>query len=263
MRHPLVDLRLFRNRTLDAGLVLVHSVAFALFGVIFFITLFLQRVNGYSPVQAGVRMLPLTGVLALSAPIGGFLGTRIAPRFQLAAGMLLVAGGMLGLVDLQPDSTFAALWPWFLLMGVGMGLAMVSAAQAILAAAPVEEAGIASGLQQTSMQVGGALGTSVLGAILTNRTGASLLDPLSAHDVPASTARALAANAQAIAQGVVPLPAGTSAEVAARAVQASFEALTHGMHVAFVVAAAIAVFGAIVGLAFVRVKPGADVVLPM
>jgi predicted MFS family arabinose efflux permease len=256
-RQPLLPPSLFRSLSLDVGVVLSLAVAFSLFGVLFFLTLYLQRVQGYSPVGAGVRMLPLTAVISISAPLGGVLGGKVPLRLQLFVGLLIVAGGLLGLIGIEPDSSFTAIWPWFILLGIGMGLVMTGSTEAIVGAAPVERAGIASGLQQTGFQVGGALGTSVLGAVLTARIGALIAGKLAANGVPAATAAQVAGQKQAIAQGLIPVPAGTSHAVALRVVAAGQQALTDGMHVTFVVAAGVAVVAALLALLFVRGESGA------
>lgn len=255
-RDPLVPLDLFKVPDLNAGLVVMLTVMFALYGVLFFVTLYLQRVQGYSPVEAGVRMLPLTGVMAVSAPLGGLLGMKVPLRYQLSVGMGLVAGGLFGLTGITPTSGFGSLWPWFLLMALGMGLVFTGASQAILASAPVNRAGLASGLQQTLLQIGGVMGTSVLGAILTSRIGSLLPDRLAARGVPEATAAQVQDGSSAIAQGVVPVPSGTSSAVAAQITDASFSALTAGMHTTFVIAAIVVVIGALVSLIWVRMKPG-------
>lgn len=255
-RDPLVPLDLFTVPDLNAGLVVMLTVMFALYGVLFFVTLYLQRVQGYSPVQAGVRMLPLTGVMAVSAPVGGLLGMKVPMRFQLSVGMGLVAGGLFGLTGISPHSGFGSLWPWFLLMALGMGLVFTGASQAIVGSAPMHRAGLASGLQQTLLQVGGVLGTSVLGAILTSRIGSLLPGRLAAVGVTGDTATKVHDGSTAIAQGVVPIPAGTSSDVAAKITDASYSALTTGMHTTFVIAAIVVLVGALVSLVWVRMKPG-------
>jgi EmrB/QacA subfamily drug resistance transporter len=255
--EPLIPLDLFRSRSLDAGLFIMLAIAFALFGVIFFVTLYLQRVQGLTPVEAGVKMLPLTGVVAVSSVIGGVLGGRVPLRLQLTTGLLLVTGGLAGLVGIEPSgSTWGPLWIWFVLIGLGMGQVFTTTAEVIVGSVVKERAGAASGLQQTFLQVGGALGTSVLGAILTAGIGATILGKLAGVGVTGAVAAHVAAGKTAIAQGVVPIPPGTSGPVAARITEASQAALTQSMHTAFLVAAGVSLTAAVVALLFVRVKGG-------
>ena len=120
----------------------------------------------------------------------------------------------------------------------------------------MSRAGLASGLQQTLLQIGGVLGTSVLGAILTSRIGSLLPGRLSAAGEPADTASSVLTGRTGIAQGVAPIPSGSSADLSAKITDASFSALTSGMHTTFVIAAVVVVIGGLVSLIWVRIKPG-------
>jgi EmrB/QacA subfamily drug resistance transporter len=110
--QPHIPLGLFRSRQLSAGVVMVLSAFFAMFAVLFFVTLYLQRAHGYSAVQAGVRLLALTGVMGLSAFIAGRVVSKIGPRVPLLIGALLSAGGLIGLSRLNPSSSYDAMWPF-------------------------------------------------------------------------------------------------------------------------------------------------------
>jgi EmrB/QacA subfamily drug resistance transporter len=248
--HPLLPLGLFRSRSLSVGVVLVLILMFALFGTIFYLALALQRVYGYSPVETGVRTLPLTATLVLAAPLGGFLTARIGPRLPLAGGMALVGCALLGFSRFTPHTGYTALLIWLFVIGIALGLVQTASADVVVGNAPVRLAGVAGGLQQTALQIGGALGTSVLGAVLANRAGAVFLGKLIAAGVPAQPAHALAEQhgAGAVAQGIPPIPAGSPAALAARITDASFASFTHGLDIAFVVAACIAFAAALLAL---------------
>ncbi len=224
-RHPVLPLRLFRSASLSAATGLIVLGAFALFGTIFFITLYMQQVHGLSPVAAGVRMLPMTGIFIVSSPLGGALTQRFGPRLPLALGMVLTAGAMLGLSRIGVDASYGHIWPWFVLIGMAFGLILTAGTEAIVANAPVQLAGVAGGLQQTAFQVGGVLGTSVLGTILSTRVGHVLVDRLTGAGVPAPAAHRLLVAEDYVAQGVAPVPAGTPGPVA--------HAITTGCHLAF------------------------------
>jgi EmrB/QacA subfamily drug resistance transporter len=119
--QPHIPLGLFRSRQLSAGVVMVLSAFFAMFAVLFFVTRYLQRAHGYSAVQAGVRLLALTGVMGLSALIAGRVVSKIGPRVPLLIGALLSAGGLVGLSRLNPSSSYDAMWPFLVLIGLGLG----------------------------------------------------------------------------------------------------------------------------------------------
>lgn len=255
-RQPLIPLDLFRSRSFSAGVALVAIGLFALFGVLFFITLYLQRVHGYSPVETGVRMLPLTGVIAFTAPIGGVLTERFGPRLPLAAGMLILGAAMLGLRPLAPHSGYGAIWPWFLAMGVALGLVIVSATQAIVGDAPVERGGIAGGLQATANQLGGVLGTAVLGSVLAGRAGAALGARLEEAGVSGALAGTVLEWKGAVAQGLAPpLPRAAGAELAGRVGEACHLAFLDGLHAVILVGALVAFAGAGVALLVRRGRP--------
>jgi EmrB/QacA subfamily drug resistance transporter len=244
-REPLIPMRLFHSRALSAGVVLVILALFVLFGVLFFVTLYLQRVHGYSPIEAGVRVLPLTGVFALSAPLGGVLTGRFGPRLPLTLGMTLLGVAMLGLRSIGVDTAYSGLWPWFLLIGIGLGLVIVASTQAIVGNAPVDLGGVAGGLQTTANQLGGVLGTAVLGSVLASRVGSTLFSHLTSAGVPDGVAHQLAGAKEAVAQGIAPpAPPGLAEQV----LTASQAAFLDGLHAAILVGAVLAFVGAGLGL---------------
>ncbi|HEY1573596.1 MAG TPA: MFS transporter [Pseudonocardiaceae bacterium] len=223
--QPLLPLRLFRSVSLSAATVLVTLAFFALFGALFFLTLYLQQVHGRTPVRAGVELLPLTSVFIVSSPLAGFLTSRLGPRPVLMAGMLLNAVAMFGLSRLGVDSPYSHLWPWFVLLGFGFGFVIVSGTEAVVGNAPVELGGVAGGLQQTGMQLGGVLGTTVFGTVMATRVGDVLFAKLTGAGLPPTIARQLDGAKEYVAQGVAPIPPGAPASVA--------QAIRTGSHLAF------------------------------
>jgi hypothetical protein len=145
--------------------VILLLVGFAMFGAIFYGALFLQNIQGYSALQAGVRTLPWTLMILLVAPFAGRLGSRVGPRVPSAVGMLLLTLGLLGLAHLDANSPYSSIWPFFVSSGVGTALAMPTLSAAAMGAIPAAKAGIASGVLNTARQVGGALGIAVLTAV--------------------------------------------------------------------------------------------------
>jgi EmrB/QacA subfamily drug resistance transporter len=243
--HPLLPLGLFRSMSLSAATVLLMLGVFALFGTIFFITLYLQQVHGMSPVDAGVRMLPMTGIFIVASPLGGALTSRFGPRVPLALGMLFTAVAMFGLSRIGVDASYNEIWPWFVLVGLAFGMIVTGGTEAIVGNAPVHLAGVAGGLQQTAFQVGGVMGTTVLGTILASRVGEVLVGRLTGAGVPGPAAEQLSGAARFVGQGMAPVPPGASSQTA--------EAITTGSHLAFMdgfqtslaVASAVAVVAAV------------------
>jgi EmrB/QacA subfamily drug resistance transporter len=247
-REPLLPLSLFQSRSLSAGVVLVVTGFFALFGVLFFVGLYLQNVQHYSPVQTGVRMLPLTGVFVISAPIGGVLTEKFGPRWVLFAGMLMFSFSFYGLTGLEADSSYSALWPYFLLLGIALGLVIVASTEAIIGNAPVERGGVAGGLQSTANQLGGVLGTAVLGSVIVSTAASKLPDLLSAGHVPDAVAKAVVANKEVVGQGLAPVAPGMPQQLVTAVTDASTQAFMDGLHTAMWVCVGVTLFSAALAL---------------
>lgn len=169
---PLVPFRLFKIRALagaDSGSLLIGA---GIFGIFFFLTLWMQVLNGYSPIRAGLAFLPMTLLIGVGAGVSSQLLGRIGPRPLLIAGPLLAASGLLQLwLRLEPDSSYLGVaLPALACVAVGMGLAFVALTSAAVAGVPHEDVGIASALLNAGQQVGGALGLAVLTSVSTART---------------------------------------------------------------------------------------------
>ncbi len=247
-RQPLLPLRLFRSVSLSAGTVLVVLLMFALFGAMFFMTFYLENVHGLDPVGAGVRLLPMTAMLIVGAPLAGTLITKVGPRIPVVAGMTLAAVALFGLSRLGAASGPNDTIVWFILLGLGLSPVMVGATDVIVGNAPVELAGVAGGLQSTAMQIGGTLGTAVLGAVMSARISSLLPASWQAAHLPPLTAAQLTGAKSAVSVGVAPVTAGTPPQIADTITQISHAAFMSGMHAAFLVAAVVALAGAVIGL---------------
>ncbi|GCE29022.1 MFS transporter [Dictyobacter alpinus] len=171
---PLIRLSIFRIRTLVAA-DLIAMLAPGSFGALMFIlTLYLQEVLGYSPLLTGLAFLPIALLLILTTNIGSRLITRLGVRPIFIMGMTIVAGGLLLLAFIRPDSGYLTLLPGLLLVGLGMGPTFAAMTIAATASVSNEEQGLASGLLNTMQQVGSGLAIAIITAITTART-ASLL----------------------------------------------------------------------------------------
>ena len=248
-RQPLLPLRLFRSISLSAGTVLVILLMFALFGAMFFMTFYLENVHGLDPVAAGVRLLPLTGMLIVGAPLAGWVINRIGPRIPLVAGMLMGAAALYGLSRLGAASAANDTIVWFMLLGLGLSPVMVGATDIIVGNAPVELAGVAGGLQSTAMQIGGTLGTAVLGAIMSAKVSSLLPASWHAAHLPPLTGAQLGQVKSAVSVGVAPVPHGAPPQVGMVITQITHSTFMSGMNAAFLVAAIVALAGAVIALA--------------
>jgi EmrB/QacA subfamily drug resistance transporter len=247
-KEPLLPLRLFRSVPLSAGVVLVLMLMFALFGAMFFMTFFLENVHGLGAVATGVRLLPLTGMLIIGSPISGALITRLGPRIPLMVGMLLAAVALYGLSRTGIASSLNDTILWFALLGLGLSPVIVGATEVIVGNAPVELAGVAGGLQSTAMQVGGTIGTAVLGAIMSARVDSLLPARWAAAHLPALPAAQLAQVKSATSVGVASVTPSTPARAAGLITNVTHATFISGMTTAFLVAAIVALCGAVIAL---------------
>jgi EmrB/QacA subfamily drug resistance transporter len=165
-RSPMLDLTLFRNRTFSGANLTMLLVALSMFGVFFFVSLFVQNILGYSPIQAGAAFLPMTCCIIFFAPVSGRLSDRIGSRWLMGGGLLLVSLSLVFFSLLTAESSFWNLLPALLVGGAGMAMAMTPTTSAAMGSVPVDKAGVASGVLNSMRQVGGALGIAVMGAIL-------------------------------------------------------------------------------------------------
>lgn len=242
--NPLIPMRIFRDRSVTIGSIAVLLNFFALFGVLFFISLYLQSVHGYSAVGAGVRTLPLTLLFVVSSPLSGALTGRFGPRVPIMLGLLAVGISMVALLALDSESSYTVLWPPMVGIGIGIGLVVVASTEAIVGNTPPSLAGVAGGMQSTFMQLGGVLGSAVLGTVLSSRVGSVLTGKLTGAGVPSALAKQLQGAKEYVSQGVAPVPNATPGPLAQAITTGSHAAFMSGLHVALVVAAVLAFVGA-------------------
>jgi EmrB/QacA subfamily drug resistance transporter len=176
-RAPLVPFSIFRRRTLRGANIVSLLIAMSLFSMFFFISLYMQQVLGYDALKAGVSYLPLALTIIVSAGLASALVTRIGFKITLTVGMLFVAGGLLWFAQVPPDGSYVSdlLGP-MLLAAIGLGLSFVPVTIAAVTGIRPDEAGLASGLVNTSQQVGGALGLAILVAVANATTTSQISD---------------------------------------------------------------------------------------
>ncbi|MEU3147960.1 MFS transporter [Streptomyces sp. NPDC006999] len=250
--HPLLPMRLFRNRSLTTSSVMTLLNFFVLLGGIFFIMLYLQNVRGYTPVEAGVSTLPLSLASLFASPVGSQLTTRFGPRVTIPLGLVLSGTAMFGMLSWSVDSSYATMWPPFVALGLGVGIALPATAAAIIGSAPVEDGGVASGLQSTMLQIGGALGTSVLVTVIAGKVGSSLFGELTTAGVPTGLAHGLEQAEDAVTMGIAPVSGDMSAQIRAAVVEGSGRAFVNGLHAAVTVTGVLCLIGAVAAVIGIR-----------
>jgi len=169
--NPLMPFSIFRLRTLRGADVVGLLIGMSLFGVFFFLSLYMQQVLGYDALKTGFAYLPLALNIIVSAGVASQLVTRIGFKPTLIAGMLLVGGGLIWFAQVSPTGGYVSdvLFP-SIILAWGLGLAFVPVTVAAVTGTRPDEAGLASGLINTAQQVGGALGLAILAAVANGRT---------------------------------------------------------------------------------------------
>jgi EmrB/QacA subfamily drug resistance transporter len=170
-RLPMLDLSLFRSGTFAGANLAVLLVALAMFGVFFFVSLYMQGVLGYSAVKTGAAFLPMTILIVLVAPIAGRSSDRFGSRWLMTSGMILIAVQLLYFSRLGVEETYWNLLPAMILGGFGMSLVMTPSAAAAVRALPVDKSGVGSAVLNAFRQVGGSMGVALMGAIMAHRVG--------------------------------------------------------------------------------------------
>jgi MFS transporter, DHA2 family, methylenomycin A resistance protein len=167
--EPMMELRFFKVPTFSGANLASGTMNFAMFGLLFALSLFFQRVQGFSPIETGLRMVPLLAPLTLLAPFGGRLVGSIGPRLP-SGGLLLSALGMILLSRIDAHTSYGWIWPLLLLTGLGLAPATPALVAAATSSVPPERAGMASAINNTARQGGGAFGVAVLGGFLGSPT---------------------------------------------------------------------------------------------
>jgi MFS family permease len=189
--HPLLPPSLLRVPRFSVTATAIILMAFGLFGVIYILTQYLQLILGYSPLQAGIRLMPIA-TIAVGAGIGLLLAKRVGTKWVLVAGLLVMAVGQFVLAGIGADTEARALWA---LAVVGLGLGSLGpASDLLLGAVPPDKAGIGSAMTDTTLQLGGSLGVAVLGSVIATTYTNNVTPVLAAHPIIAADAAASASN---------------------------------------------------------------------
>jgi EmrB/QacA subfamily drug resistance transporter len=179
-RRPMLDLTLFSRPAFAGASLVALTLSSSMFAMFLYLTLYIQDVLGYSPLQAGLRFLPITLLSFFVAPLSGRLSVRVPVRLLLGAGMLLVSGGLFAMTAITPSSGWTTLIPGFLLAGAGIGMVNPPLASTAVGVVHYTRSGMASGINNTFRQVGIATGIAGLGAVfqhqVTSNTTAALAE---------------------------------------------------------------------------------------
>lgn len=230
--HPMLELGLFRDRRFSVASAGIAVAFFAMFGAFFLVTQYLQLVLGYRPLVAGLTMLPISLTMMLLSPQAPRLVARFGVSRVAGVGLGLVAGGLLAFSSLGQGSPVAAVYAAYLPMMVGMSISMTPLTTLIMSAVPPARAGIGSAMNDTTRELGGALGVAVLGSLLTTRFATEVAPALDGLPEPS------AALARSGLSGALEVAAGLGGRAGDALAEAAREAFVDGLGLAAIVAAA-------------------------
>jgi EmrB/QacA subfamily drug resistance transporter len=247
--HPLLPLNLFKNPSFSVVNAVHVLVMFTFISLLFIFSLFLQQVQGYSAVGAGVRFLPLNGAFVVALLISGWLAARVGWRLTMAVGLTLAGLATLSFTGLRADTEYGSMMWMLIVSGFGGGLTLPPLAAVAMSVAPLSQAGIASAVLNTTNRLGGILGIALQGTILMQRQATDLVRSLSAWNLPSNLQNQIVAD---VLRNGAKLPANLPANInPSQLQQAIHNAFVSGLHATVLVASIALLAGAVLVLVFV------------
>jgi EmrB/QacA subfamily drug resistance transporter len=257
--HPMMPLGFFRIPAFSAGNAVAFSVSLGMFSIFLFVTLYMQSIRGYTPFQSGLRFLPMTLAIVVTAPNAGRVAQRLGARGPMTYGLTLASLGLLGLTFVGADTPYWILAILFLFMGHGIGSTMAPMTATVMGAVGPQRAGLGSAMTNTSREVGGVVGIALLGTVLFDRLTSVLAPRLGDLGLTGGQARAVAAASSHGFVSPVELSAlGLSGEQATGFLRAFQEAYMSGFHLALLIAALFLMAAAVVANRFIPGRAHAE-----
>ena len=249
--HPMLNLAFFRKARFSAATSSLSFGTFALFGALFVQTQFLQFDLHLSPIEAGIRILPVAAVVAVTAPLSALAVRRFGSKLVATGGLLSISTGLLWIsVVSGPATTYPQIVPGLMLLGLGAGLVMPTATDSVIGSVRRGEAGVGSATNGVAIQVGGALGVAVIGSILSTRYQ---------HHLTSTVTGMLPVGALHIALGSIggalEVAANLPLFLAAQLVSAASSAFMSGVAISLLIGATVALAGALIALLALPARP--------
>jgi EmrB/QacA subfamily drug resistance transporter len=249
-RFPMLDVSFFRNPRFSAASGAIMLTFFAMFGSLFLLTQFLQSILGYTPLEAGIRLLPMAGVMIVISPLSAKVVERIGSKIVVASGLSIAAIGLIIASRLTAGASYPEVLASLVVLAAGMALVMPPATESIMGSLPPAKAGVGSAVNDTTRQVGGALGVAVLGSVMSSTYGPRVSDAISG--LPLSSEQATAIHDQIgaairAAGEIGGAPGRALADVASRG-------FADGMSTAFIIGAAALALGAVIVALFLPAR---------
>lgn len=255
--HPMLDVRKFALRPFSGSMLAVMFFFFGMFAVIYYATQFLQFVLGYGALDTGVRLLPLGGAVFLGSAVTGVLAPKLGVRVMAVTGLAIGTAGMFLLTQIDKGSTYGDFLAPLMMLGLALGLAISPATDTIMGSFPESELGVGGGVNDTALELGGALGIAVLGSLLGTAYRDELTD-LVGNRLPAEameTAKDSVGAGLAVAERVAQDPSAGPQQAQA-AVDAVHQAFAHGVAQASLIGGIIMAAGTLIVLAILPGRRG-------
>ncbi|HET9137880.1 MFS transporter [Actinophytocola sp.] len=247
--HPMLQIRLFRNRRFSVASTAIALAFFALFGALFFLTQYLQLVLGYSALGAGARTVPVAAGLIVGAGISAPLTARAGTKLAVTLGMVLAAAGLGVLTQVTATSGYPPVLTALILAGTGIGIAMAPATDSVMGSLPLAKASVGSAMNDTARLIGGAFGVAVLGTVISQVYTDHVTGPTASLSAPA------AGEARDSLQAALQVAAQVGDPAAASLVAAARAAFTDAVNAAAFVGTAVALAAAAVALTLLPGRP--------
>jgi EmrB/QacA subfamily drug resistance transporter len=251
---PMLDISLFRNPRFSAASGAIALTFFAMFGAFFLFTQLLQSVMGYTPLQAGIRLLPMAATQLVVAPASAKLVERIGSKVVVAAGMLIAAVGMLLTSQVTAGVSYPELAFCLVVLSAGFAMMMPSATEAIMGSVPPAKAGVGSAVNDTTRELGGAFGVAVLGSVVSSTYGSQMRDAVAGSPLPATAVDAVSDQIGAAIE-VARQIGGEPGRLLADAASTAF---VDGMSTALMIGAAVLAVGAALVVRFLPARAHDD-----
>jgi EmrB/QacA subfamily drug resistance transporter len=252
--EPMLDVRLFRNLRFSAASGAVTITFFSLMGFIFLVTLYFQFLKGYGPFSTGVRLLPVATLTGVTSVVGTALAVRSGTKLVVAAGLIALAAGLAWTSTASASTSYLTIAGQMVLIGSGIGLTSAPATESIMGAVPRAKAGVGSAINDATRILGGTLGVAVIGSIYASLYADRLISGLTV-DLPAAASGAAERSIGGAFGAADQLAAAGQGDLAGALRDAAAGAFFHGFEIACLVAAGVAIAGAVVAAVLIPAQP--------
>jgi EmrB/QacA subfamily drug resistance transporter len=255
--HPMLDVGFFRNPRFSAANAAITLTFFAMFGSIFMLTQYMQFTLGYTPLESGIRLLPYAFTMMIVAPTSARVAERFGSKATVATGLTLTALALFLMTGFQVDTAYWQVAWRLVIMAAGMGLVMAPATDSVMGSLPLAKAGVGSAVNDTTRQVGGALGVAIIGSIVSSVYGSKTADFFSGTPTPASAvdaAKNSLGGAYGVAQQLATQPIPGAKQTAAALVSTANESFVEAFRWGLVTGGIVLLVGALIVVLFLPAR---------